>query len=531
MTMTLAQTGDPHREILTTLVERLGSPGYLHHLIEYMPIGILMVGRDYKVNYCNVSAGKILGIGYDDLFGHALDDLLADDKTNLSHCYAEFVDSAGEEAHYGRTRYELHLQNPSGEKRVVDAIIDDTGRSDSEYLLVYLMDITVRRKLETDQQQRSTFFFNLIDSSVDGIIAADMKGNLIIFNQGAQQLLGYTEEEAFYSLHVTRLYPEGEAQSILKNMRSDEYGGRGKLLRHELIAITKDGRHIPMSLSGGIIYEGDKEVATFGIFTDLRAIQKIEKDLKQTHQMLLQSEKMAGLGRLAAGVAHELNNPMSGIMMYSNLILEQTDADSPIVDDLKVIVHEAERCKQIVADLLEFSHQTTYEASGIDLNEQITKAVSILTKQPLFHNIVIDYQLEETLSRIWGNPIRLVQVFTNIVINAAQAMSGKGRLTIVTRHRSNNDIVEACITDNGPGIDDETLAQVFDPFFTTKTPGEGTGLGLSVSYAIIREHKGTIRVDSEIGEGTTFSLRFPVLRDELSDNKVGPDNEPTDLIS
>jgi len=369
------------------------------------------------------------------------------------------------------------------------------------------------------------FFHNLIDSSVDGIIAADMKGRLILFNSGAQKILGYTREEAFSLLHTTKLYPEGEALEILKRMRSDEYGGKGKLLRHELIAVTKDGKQIPMSISGGIIYDGDKEIATYGIFTDLRAMRKVEEDLQQTHKMLMQSEKMAGLGRLAAGVAHEINNPMSGIMLYANLGREELGPDHPAAADMEVIVNEAERCKQIVADLLEFSHQTSYEQTGVDVAEQVRKALELFTKQSLFHNVVVDLSIEQGLSRIWGNPIRLNQVFTNLIVNAAQAMEGAGRLTISARHRSNRGIVELTITDTGPGIAQENLSQIFDPFFTTRADSGGTGLGLSVSYAIVREHKGIIRVDSEVGRGTTFTLRFPVLRGEPPESLESVESE------
>jgi len=187
-----------------------------------------------------------------------------------------------------------------------------------------------------------------------------------------------------------------------------------------------------------------------------------------------------------------------------------------VAEELEVIIHEAERCKQIVSDLLTFSHQTMYERCDVDINEQIHKSLAILEKQPLFHNIEVVTQLKESLNRIWGNPIRLNQVFTNIIVNAAQAMKGSGKLTILTHHRSNNELVEICIKDNGPGIDKEILPQIFDPFFTTKTEEGGTGLGLSVSYAIVKEHKGTIRAESHPDQGTTFVLRFPIYQQEVS---------------
>ena len=327
-------------------------------------------------------------------------------------------------------------------------------------------------------------------------------------------MLGYSEKEAVSNLHVTGLYQENVAYELIKRMRSNEFGGKGKLLRHEIIIKHKDGHNIPVSFSGGIIYDHDQEIATFGIFTDMRAIMQIEEDLEHTHNLLIQSEKMAGLGRLAAGVAHEINNPMSGIMLYANLLHEELGQDHPQQEDLNTIIREAERCKVIVADLLEFSHQTTYEMELIDPNSVIQKTLGVLKNHPLFQNIRIDLMLEENMLPIFGNSMRLNQVIMNILINAAQAMEGHGSLKIISRTRANRDIDEIIISDTGPGIEDALLEKIFDPFFTTKATGEGTGLGLSVSYAIIKEHKGSIRVTSA-PEGATFTLRFPAVMNNL----------------
>ena len=221
------------------------------------------------------------------------------------------------------------------------------------------------------------------------------------------------------------------------------------------------------------------------------------------------------MGELAAGIAHEINNPMSGIMLYSNLIKEDLGDDHPAAADLETIINEAERCKVIVADLLEFSHQKSYEMALIDLNEVIAKTLTVVQNQPLFQNIEINKRLDSSIPPIFGNTIRLNQVILNIVVNAAQAMDGRGRLDITSRTRANHDINEIIITDNGPGIDKHIIDQIFEPFFTTKSTGEGTGLGLSVSYAIVKEHKGSIRVSSTPGEGTTFTLRFPAVMEKL----------------
>ncbi len=512
---------------LSALAADLDSPAPLLGILERSPTGVLLVDTEHRVACANPAAEEVLDAEPGQLAGKTLGELLgADyrralgDPDSLAHPLLPRAAAAGDRCQklaglFERSAHELTLTSLAGAQRVVE--LTDGGRL-GRFAVWYLSDVSVRKQLEVELHHRDTFFRNLIDSSVDGIIAADMRGRIILFNSGAQKILGYTREEAFTRLHTKRLYPEGKAQEILQRMRSDGYGGKGKLLRHELIAITKDGRQIPMSLSGGILYDGQREIASYGIFTDLRAMRKVEADLEQTHQMLLQSEKMAGLGRLAAGVAHEINNPMSGIMLYANLVKESLGAEHAAAADVEVIVSEAERCKQIVSDLLEFSHQTAYEQTGVDVTDQLHKALGLFAKQPLMQNIEVELDIEPGLSRIRGNPIRLNQVFANLIVNAVQAMDGRGKLSLSARHRAEGRIVELIFADTGPGIARDDLDQIFDPFFTTKSESGGTGLGLSVCYAIVKEHKGTIRVQSETGQGAAFTLRFPVLRHQPTED-------------
>jgi two-component system NtrC family sensor kinase len=498
---------------------KLGPYQYLHTILEETPNGVIVVGLDHLVIHANPAAARFLVVPLDEFEGKSLQLILGQNNADLYDRIIAYFNSPDKKDN-PKIRHEIEIME-NGNRCILNAVIVSPESLSTDYYLLYLIDITPQKKLEGEMRRRNAFFHNLIDSSVDGIIAADMKGNFILFNKEAQLLLGYDEDEIGSRLHVTGLYQEGGAYQLIKRMRSDDFGGKGKLLRHKISVKHKDGHDIPVSFSGGIIYDKDQEIATFGLFTDLRAMQQIEEDLEQTHNMLMQSEKMAGLGRLAAGIAHEINNPMSGVMLYANLIQEEVGEDHPINEDLETIIHEAERCKVIVADLLEFSHQTTYEMELVGLNEVIHKTITVLQHQPIFHNITVEMELEEKLPPIYGNPIRLNQVVMNIIVNAAQAMEGNGRIKIISRCRANQDINEITITDSGPGIGRELREKIFDPFFTTKATGEGTGLGLSVSYAIVKEHKGSIRVNSSPGSGATFALRFPVVMETLT----GENNE------
>lgn len=500
------------------IAAELGPYHYLHTILEGTPNGVVVVSLGHLIIHANPAAIRFLAIPNSDFEGKSLQVVLGNSNGRLFDSIIEYFDSP-DNKNKPEIRHEIEIME-DGDRCILNAVIVYPP-SFPDYYLLYLIDITQQKKLEGKLRRRNAFFHNLIDSSVDGIIAADMKGHIMLFNKGAQSLLGYDEKETQSSLHVTGLYQENGAFELIKRMRSDDFGGKGRLLRHKLYVKHKDGNDIPVSFSGGIIYDKDQEIATFGLFTDLRAMQQIEEDLEQTHNMLMQSEKMAGLGRLAAGVAHEINNPMSGIMLYANLIQEELGEDHELNEDLETIIQEAERCKVIVADLLEFSHQTTYEMDLVELNDVIHKTITVLQHQPIFHNITVSMELADELPPIYGNAIRLNQVVMNIIVNAAQAMDGNGRIKIISRCRANQDINEILITDSGPGIDNDLLKKIFDPFFTTKATGEGTGLGLSVSYAIVKEHKGSIRVQSSLGSGTTFTLRFPAVMETLT----GENNE------
>ncbi len=373
------------------------------------------------------------------------------------------------------------------------------------------LDISERKRIENELREANDFFMNLIESSVDGIIAADMKGNIFIFNKGAEVLTGHRAEEVIGKIHITKIYPEGVAKEIMKKLRSPEYGGAGKLIPTQFNVVNKAGEEIPFQLSAALIYDGSgNEVASVGIFTDLRPRLMMEKKLQETHLQLVGSEKMASLGKLAAGIAHEINNPLGGILIYSSLMMEDLSEEDLKRGDLARIVQEAGRCKEIVKSLLEFARQTEPKMEPTDINRAINDGLFFLVNQALFHNIQIVKQLDLFLPFVRGNASQLKQVFMNIIVNAAEAMHGNGTLTITTSPAPDRKTVFVEFTDTGEGIPEENRTRIFDPFFTTKEVGKGTGLGLATSYGIIEDHGGKISVKSKVGEGTTFTIELPI---------------------
>ncbi|MDI6762057.1 MAG: PAS domain S-box protein [Thermodesulfobacteriota bacterium] len=373
------------------------------------------------------------------------------------------------------------------------------------------LDITERKRIEDELREANEFFMNLIESSVDGIIAADMKGNIFIFNKGAEALTGYKAEEVIGKIHITQIYPLGIAKEIMKRLRSPDYGGVGKFLPSQFNVVNKEGIEIPIQLSAALIYNGTgQEIASVGIFTDLRSRLLMEKKLQETHLQLVSSEKMASLGKLAAGIAHEINNPLGGILIYSSLMMEDLPEEDPKRGDLARIVQEAGRCKEIVKSLLEFARQTEPKKEPTDINRAINDGLFFLVNQALFHNIRIVKNLDPFLPFVRGNSGQLKQVFMNIIVNAAEAMHGNGTLTIATSPSPDRKTVWIEFADTGEGIPEENLSRIFDPFFTTKDVGKGTGLGLATSYGIVQDHGGTINVKSKAGLGTSFVIELPV---------------------
>jgi two-component system, NtrC family, sensor kinase len=242
------------------------------------------------------------------------------------------------------------------------------------------------------------------------------------------------------------------------------------------------------------------------------ALQEREAELQEfTKTKIMESERLALIGQLAAGVAHELNNPLQGIVAYSHLMLENMPAEEASRSNLEKIVAQAGRCSDIVRGLLDFSRQRKSNKAPYDVNRVLRECLSLLQNQALFQNIELNRSLEENLPLTVLDPSQLERVFMNILINAAEAMDGKGRLSVGTHLDAATGSIEVTFSDTGPGISPDNLKKIFSPFFTTKDAGHGVGLGLAISYGIVKDHKGSIQVSSPPGGGATFRVQLPVI--------------------
>ncbi len=384
------------------------------------------------------------------------------------------------------------------------------GRVDAYVMLDF--DFPALDALEEELRRTNAFLSNLIYSAVDGVIAADMTGKILIFNDSAVEVFGYSMEEALKDLNIRDLYPGDGAKEVMRKMRSDEYGPKGRLKRYHVDVKAKNGELIPISLYASIIYEDGCEKATIGFFHDLRERRRIKAELEKTQVQLLQAEKMASLGKLAAGVAHQINNPLGGITLFAKLALEEYELEEGVHRDLQRILKDARRCRDTVKELLEFTRQTRHHMRPHDVNRAISRTLFLLENQSLFQNITIEKKFAADLPRVKADIQQLNHVFMNIILNAAQAMEGKGKLTITTVCDAAAGQVVVEFADSGPGIADDVMPHIFDPFYTTKQEGQGTGLGLSLVYGIIENHGGRIQARNEPAGGAVFIIELPVAK-------------------
>ncbi|MBN2012212.1 cache domain-containing protein [candidate division KSB1 bacterium] len=251
------------------------------------------------------------------------------------------------------------------------------------------------------------------------------------------------------------------------------------------------------------------ELEDWGKTLELK-VRKRTDELRDMQAKVMQTERLASLGKMAAGIAHEVNNPLGGILVLSSLVLENLKDQDPNRTNLEEVVKQTIRCRDIVKGLLQFSRETIPKMSMININIILNNTLSLIEKQSIFHNIDIEKELDENLPLVMADDSQLQQVFMNILLNAAQAMREIGSLVLTSYFNSKDNMATITIQDTGQGIPEDIIDKIFDPFFTTKDVGEGTGLGLSIAYGIITKHNGKMSVHSELNKGTTFTIEIPV---------------------
>jgi len=371
-----------------------------------------------------------------------------------------------------------------------------------------------RHKAERALRASELRFRTLVQLAPDALIMADRDGAITLSNRAASSLFGYRETELF-GRHLSELLSEGgedRGSSVVA-----ELVRKGSIHNLQITVPVRSGDPVPVEVSASVLRDGsDAQSGFVTIWRDISERKRAERERTALQLELLQAQKLSAIGELAAGVAHELNNPLTGILLYSALSLRKLNALDPersgylkkLPRDLEMIRDSALRCDRIVKGLLDFSRHDPPKKETLDVNVALKNTIGMLSRYLEAQRIKIVEKFDADLPPVEGDENTLRQVFVNIIRNAQDAMPDGGVLTIVSRKLDERRI-EIAVTDTGMGISEQNKSKLFQPFFTTKPPGKGTGLGLAISHGIVREHGGTIGVESVEGNGTTFRLVFP----------------------
>jgi PAS domain S-box-containing protein len=349
-----------------------------------------------------------------------------------------------------------------------------------------------RKEIQTEKNKLET----IVQSIADGIFVSNGDGLITSFNRAAEQISGYTEKEVL-GMHCEDVFRTRLCADACALQNED------KTIRNkETEIITKDGKRCIVSVSSAIIRDSDGRV--IGGVQTFRDIT----DEKERQVMLCQAEKLAAIGQMSAGIAHEINNPLGNILGYAKLLLKDTSLNEIQREKLEIITEQARKGSDVVQGLLNYSRQTGSQRESVSVNRIIEDVVTLLLPQAEKSKIRIISDLPD-IPEITADPRQIEQVLFNLVLNAVQAIGASGTIWVETSV-SGRRYIQITIRDTGPGIPDDIQCKIFDPFFTTKPVGKGTGLGLSVCLGIIRDHGGDIDLISAAGEGALFIIRLPL---------------------
>ncbi len=349
-----------------------------------------------------------------------------------------------------------------------------------------VLDTTI--SLESFEKERAQIYNRMIISGLISVIILSLVLSLLLtrfVNKPINKLLAATKRAA-----------RGDLDQIVGIKSHDELGELSGSFNNMITELKKS-----------------RDAIEEWTHTLEQKVQERTQELQKVQDQLIRAGKMAALGELAAGVAHEINNPLTGVLTFSSLMLKKVDDKHPWKRDLENIVEQTTRCRNIVRGLLDFARQRKPDKKEWDINKLIEQTIGLLENQARFQNIKIVKEFKKDMPMLFLDGDQIQQVFMNILINAADAMAGSmGTLTVKTDLRDGKALIS--FTDTGCGMSREQLSRVFTPFFTTKETGKGTGLGLAISYGIVQSHNGDIEVESEVGRGSTFRIKLPIDRQE-----------------
>ncbi len=493
---------------------------FLENVLDSMEGGVLTVDKEMRITTFNQAAEEISGFKREEVLNRECDQVLKSDLCK-EECLVKKAMTTGE-TFFG---YEVVITNKEGKKIPVNITTSPLRSSKNEIIgaVEHFRNLTKHKGLWAkllEERNRAQQYLNIAGAI---IIAINEKGIVTLINKKGCDVLGYRGEEIigkdWFDLCVPERVREKRRETFKKVMAGEEE----EVEDYENTVLTKSGEERIIAWHNSTLT--DEKGLIIGTLSSGEDITK----RKETEVELIRSEKLASLGQLAASVAHEVNNPLAGIMVYTTLLLKKYQAKRLQTEDtenqLLKMKKELERTSGIIRNLLDFSRQSDADMRPIEINKVVQAALLLVRHQISLENITLELKLGKDLPLVHAGFDQIQQVLINIILNATQAMPEGGKLTIATSAARGVRINEAIkntvridVADTGVGIPKENLSKLFTPFFTTKEKGRGVGLGLPVVHGIIERHKGKIEVASELNKGTTFTIYLEAMDGEKGGN-------------
>ena len=502
------KAGEQYQTIIRTAMDGFMLTDMQEHLL------------DVNEAYCN-----LIGYSRDELINMSIVDIeamMAQDE--ITRHFREFE-------RVGHDRFETRHKRKDG--RIIDVEVSvNYLPADGGRLFVFLRDITERKRAEEALRASEARYRLLAENVRDVIWAMDMDLRFTYMSPSVKYLIDRAPEEVLSMSFEQIITPASQEAAMrvfteeinrAKVMPPDP--GRSRTLEVEVV--RRDGSTFWAELRMSFIRDQDtRPVGILGVMRDISERKMAEAERRAMQQKAQLASHLASVGELSAGVAHEINNPLTGVIGYAELLLQE-DVPEHIRNDLEVIHDGAKRVADVVRGLLTFARQTKPERTVVDINQVIKVALRLRAYELETGNIRVITKLDHNLPVTVADAGQLQQVFLNLIINAESEMRtahGKGKLTV--RSERLDDIIRVSFRDDGPGIAEENLARIFDPFFTTREIGKGTGLGLSICHGIVTEHGGRIWAESQLGKGATFIVELPVVIEERRQRQVKAARKP-----
>jgi PAS domain S-box-containing protein len=489
---------------------------FVDNILASMDEGVLTIDQDARIITFNRAAEKITGYKKEEVLHEKCYRVL---KSSL--CKGKCAGKRTLETGGSMFNYEATIKNKTGKEIYVDITTSPLRSSNNKIigLLEIITDLTEHKRLweklreERDKAQQYLSVARVI------IVALNREGQITLINKRGCEVFGCAEGELLGKNWFDFCIPEDAREELRTVFQRLIAGEVGVAEYYENRILVRGGEERTVSWKNTVLTdEAGNITGTLSSGEDIT-------DRKRTEAELIRAEKLASVGQLAAGVAHEVNNPLAGILVYIKLLLKKYEQNKLQTEEtkkqLEKIAKETERCSRIIKNLLDFSRQTEVSLRPVDINKVVEATFSIIGHQISLEDIKVEKKLGMSLPLIRVDFDQIQQALMNIILNAAQAMPNGGDLTITTSVTrgvkigdSTRDAIRVDISDTGVGIPKENLGKLFTPFFTTKGKGEGVGLGLSVVHGIIERHHGKIEIESDPGTGTTFSIYLGIIDEE-----------------